>query len=156
MDYLSYFYYMAIEAENAKDFEKALWYFLEGRRNNFGLISDEIPQEVNTMLRLLDETASNFKIEMPLETLKTTSKERLMRTLPSIFSDLYYKKNTAKGLAKFYDVPFEWTEAISQVTENIFIKFEEPEEDKLLTAATFYDARKPKISLPPAQPIIAT
>ena len=118
MIYLSHLYAEAIQKTSAEEFGNTLSSFLEARTKHFGLISDELEGEVNTMLRFLEESALKFGIELPPEPLHTTKQEHLLRTFPFLINSLY-RARTPKDLAKMYNVPLEWTQAISSAIGSI-------------------------------------
>ena len=113
MMYLSHLYSEAIRKTSPEEFGKALTSFLEARTKHFGLISDELESETNTMLRFLEESAFQFGIELPAESLHTTKQSQLLRTAPFLIDSLYREEDTPKGLAKLYNIPLEWTQVIS-------------------------------------------
>lgn len=162
MTYLSSLYTEAIQKTSAEEFRNALLSFLEARTRHFGLISDEIDSEVNTMLRFLEESALKFGIELPPEPLNTTKPEHLLRTIPFLINSLYLREENPKNLAKMYNVPLEWTQVISSAIGSISlprIKIEEIEKPKLLTAAgTFAPSvfRAEFTSKSPQEPLAAT
>ena len=119
MVYLSHLYAEAIKKTSAEEFGNILSSFLEARTKHFGLISDELESEVNTMLRFLEESASKFGIDLPPEPLNTTKQEHLLRTFPFLMKSLYLGEKTPKNLTKMYNVPLEWTQAISSAIGSI-------------------------------------
>ncbi len=80
---------------------------------HFGLILDELENEVNTMLGFLEETAHRFGVELPPEHLKTANQENLIQTVPFLVNSLYFGEETPNNLARMYNVPVEYTQAIS-------------------------------------------
>lgn len=144
MTYLSSLYTEAVQKTSTEEFRNALLSFLEARTKHFGLISDEIDSEVNTMLRFLEESALKFGIELLPESLSTIKPEHLMRTLPFLIKSLCLQEENPKNLAKMYNVPLEWTQVISSAIGSISpprIKIEEIEKPKpLIAAGTFAQA----------------
>jgi len=119
MIYLSHLYSEAIQKTRPEEFGNTLSSFLEARTKHFGLISDELESEVNTMLRYLEESAQKFGIELPPEPLHTTKQEHLLRTFPFLVNSLYRGEETLKNLSKIYNIPLEWTQAISSTIGSI-------------------------------------
>jgi len=109
---LSSIYENAVSARSAEEFKTCLDNFIEARSQHFGLISDEIEDEVSSMLRFLDEKASELTVELPVETLRTTKCSQLVETIPRLIQDIYAGR-TAEGLSKTYNVPVELTRVLS-------------------------------------------
>lgn len=144
MIYLSHLYSEAIQKTNAEEFENTLSSFMEARTKHFGLISDELESEVNTMLRYLEESALKFGIELPPEPLHSTKQEHLQRTFPFLVNSLYLGEETPKSLAKTYNIPLEWTQAISSAIGSISlskIRVQEMEEEGLMSVAAAFAHR---------------
>lgn len=162
MTYLSSLYTEAIQKTNAEEFKNALLSFLKARRRHFGLISDEIDSEVNTMLRFLEENALKFGIETSPEPLSTTKPEHLVRTIPFLINGLYLREENPRNLAKTYNVPLEWTQVISSTIRTILpprMKTQKIEELKPeLTAAGTFAPRtfKAEFTPKPFIPLAAT
>ena len=138
MIYLSHLYSEAIQRTNAEEFKSILSSFLQARTKHFGLISDELESEVNTMLRYLEESALKFGIELPPEPLHTTKQEHLQRTFPFVVKSLYLGDETPKSLAKMYSIPLEWTQTISSTIGSIAlskIRVQEMKEPEFLPVA---------------------
>lgn len=122
MSYLSHLYSKTINAkQNPRAFAVASRRFLEARKEHFGLISDEIDDEVNTMLRFLDDIALELRIQLPPESIETTKPEHLLETIPYIIRDVYFGEQTPPDLAKTYNVSPEWTKVISTTLGEIAI-----------------------------------
>ena len=117
--YLSHLYSEAMQKTNAEEFENTLSNFVEARTKHFGLISDELESEVNTMLRYLEESALKLGIQLPPEPLHTTKQEHLLRTFPFLVNSLYLGEEPPRNLAKMYNIPLEWTQAISSAIGSI-------------------------------------
>ncbi len=144
MIYLSHLYSEAIQKTNADEFEDILSSFLKARAKHFGLISDELEGEVNTMLRYLEESALKFGIELPPEPLYTTKPQHLQRTFPFLVKSLYLGEETPESLAKMYSIPLEWTQSISSAIGSIAfskIKVEKIEEPGLQSVAGAFAKR---------------
>ena len=135
MSYLSYLYNEALQSKQPAEFELAFSKFLDARSKNFGLISDEVENEVETMFRFLDESATRFGVPTPLESLRTTNREHLLKTLPLLVSSLQSGDNSPLSVARLFDVPIEWVQSVSTVTKDVPNRLR-PEEPWQVTAAT--------------------
>jgi len=112
LTYLSSIYQSAVTAKIPQAFKTGLDSFIEARREHFGLISDEIEDEVSSMLRFLDEKASELTVDLPVDTLQTTRCSHLLEIIPRVIQDIRVGR-IAEDLSKTYNVPVELTRVLS-------------------------------------------
>jgi len=113
LTFLSSIYESAVSARSSEEFKTCLDNFIEARREHFGLISDEIEDEVSSMLRFLDEKASELAVELPVETFETTRCSQLVEAIPILIRDIYTGRHVAEDLSKTYNVPVEFIRTLA-------------------------------------------
>lgn len=121
MTYLSHLYKEAISTDMIKGFDVALRDFLETRERHFGLISDEISDEVETMTGTLYEKVLEYGVELPLESVRTTSTSHIIEVIPYIINEIRSGRFLEEDIARIYRVPLELTRRIGS-------SFESPDE----------------------------
>jgi len=112
MVFLSQLYYETLQKNNVEDFRNSLLNFLKTRAKNFGLVTDELDDEINTMLLFLEQKADLFGVELPPEPIETVKPTHLVATMPFLLNDLYFGEDTPQNLARTYNVPMEYTQSI--------------------------------------------
>lgn len=119
--YLSIIYQRALdESIDFEAFENLLNTFLTARRNHFGLISDEIEDDVNEMLTVLEEEAKKRDITPSPDTLNMIKPRYLLEIMPNVVSDIVQKKNLL-AVSRKYNVPMEVPQALSMALEGVTI-----------------------------------
>lgn len=127
MIYLSHLYKKVIGIDMSEEFDLALRDYMETREKHFGLISDEISDEVETMTKTLYTKALEYGIEPPLESVKTTKASHIVETIPYVINFVRSGGFPLEEISKTYGVPLEFTQQINsyfEVSEKEF-KFKE-------------------------------
>jgi len=120
--YLSIIYQRALdESIDSEAFENLLNTFLTARRNHFGLISDEIEDDVNEMLMVLEGEAKKRDITPSPDTLNMIKPRYLLEIMPNVVSDIVQKKDLL-AVSRKYDVPMEVPQALSKALEGMTVR----------------------------------
>jgi hypothetical protein len=81
--------------------------FLVARRENYGLIRDELQDEVRLMTQALEEKAIELHVPFSKNSIDTFESSQFLEILPDIIKDLIIEKTDVIEVANRYNVPLE-------------------------------------------------
>jgi len=122
LTYLSSIYQKAIR-EDREIFPNLLLKFSNARREHFGLIKDTLQDEVNKMMSVLAERATEFQIPLPRDSLDMVESSYLLELLPDLVHDIFIERADLRETANRYNVPLEYPMTLQNAWEVVVSRF---------------------------------
>lgn len=126
--------------EDRENFRNLLLKFLNTRREHFGLIQDTLEDEVNSMLSILAERATEFQLPLPQDSLDMLKSSYLLEIMPDLMHDLFIERAGLSEIVNTYSVPLEVPMTLKNVWKEVIPKLATTFAQQIATKGMWIDS----------------